>query len=143
MNGTGGKGMGEGKRILIIEDDPSVTAYLSRLLLTIGYEVETADNGAQGLERAASDDISLIISDLCMPGEPSKMDLIRKLRELRPHIPLVVISGYPTQDRLEACREIGVTEFLTKPFEISFIRTVLKRTLESSPSNHAKGGFRP
>ncbi len=133
----------EGKRILIIDDDPNVTAYLTRLLLTIGYEVETADNGGLGLERASKSQIVLIISDLCMPGEPSNMDLIYKLREVRPDIPLVVISGYPTADRLDECRKIGVTEFLTKPFEISFIRTVLKRALAPIASTPIGGNTNP
>lgn len=64
-----------------------------------------------------------------MPGEISSLELIGKLRELRRDCPIVVISGYPTADRLKTCEELGVSEFLTKPFEISFITSVLQRLL--------------
>lgn len=118
------------KRILIIDDDPSVIGYLKRLLQTLGYTVETCDNGAEGLRQASSPSFDLVISDLNMPGDPSQMDLIRQLRDVNPDRPLVVVSGYPTQDRLDECREIGVTEFLTKPFEMSFIKNVLRQLFE-------------
>ena len=121
--------MPAGKRILVIDDDPSVCTYLSRLLTTLGYEVVTTETGKEGLKHVKDPTIDLVISDLYMPGEPNKLELIRKLRESRPEIPLVVISGYPSQDRLDACQELGVTEFLTKPFEISFIRQTIQRLL--------------
>lgn len=114
-------------KILVIDDEPAICSYFSRLLTGLGYEVETADNSITGLARVMDPAISLLISDLNMPGEPSKLDLIRKLRELRPDCPVVVVSGYPTPERLQICTELGVAEFLTKPFEISFITSVLKR----------------
>ena len=114
-------------RILIIDDDPGVVAYLQRLLERLGHTVESAEDGKTGLERAEDAGIQLIVSDLYMPGEPSRLDLIRRLREVRPDCPLVVVSGYPSEDRLEECRAMGVTEFLTKPFEISFLRSVMDK----------------
>ncbi len=117
--------MSEPKRILIIEDDSRVAGYLLRLLKMLGYHADVCDNGADGLQKAQDASYELIISDLNMPGEISQMDLIRRLREVRAECPLVVISGYPSQDRLDSCRELGVTEFLTKPFEISFIKNIL------------------
>ncbi len=120
------------RRILIVDDDKSVIGYLERLLQMLGYTVDTCVNGAEGLAKAADPAFELIVSDLSMPGEPSGMDLIRALRKQRPDCPLVVISGFPSQDRLDECREIGVTEFLTKPFEISFIKNVLKNAFDNS-----------
>lgn len=119
--------MGVEKKILVIDDEPGILRYFDRLLTGLGYAVLTGDNSQAGCELAKDPCVSLIISDLNMPGEPSKMDLIRKLRELRPDCPVVVVSGYPTPERLQACEELGVAEFLTKPFEISFITSVLKR----------------
>ncbi len=113
--------------ILVIDDEPGILSYFSRLLTGLGYQVVTADNSTDGVTRAADPAVSLIISDLNMPGEPSKLDLIRGLRGARPDCPLVVISGFPTTERLKTCTELGVAEFLTKPFEISFITSVLKR----------------
>lgn len=121
-------------KILVIDDDPGVLAYLSRLLESLGHQAVTANSGAEGLAKAADPTFQLILSDLAMPGEPSKMELIKQLRQMRPDCPLVVISGYPTPERLAECSELGVTEFLTKPFEINFIKGILSRLF---PDTHA------
>lgn len=103
-----------------------------------GHECVTAEEGGKGYELAADESFELILTDLSMPGDPNEMELVRKLRERRPQVPIVVCSGYPTQDRIEECEQLGITDFLTKPFEVSFIRSVLDRLLQSSsddPSN--------
>lgn len=119
--------MTNSKRILIIDDEPSVLQYLERMLQRLGYAVEITDNGVDGLAKAANPDIALIISDLFMPGDPCELDLIRKLRECRPDCPVVVVSGKPTEDIVKACHDIGVDDFLSKPFELSFIKNVLQK----------------
>ncbi len=121
--------MTDRKRVLIIDDEPSVLDYLERLLQRLGYEVECTDNGADGLKRAANPGIDLIISDMFMPGDPCQLELIRRLRECRSDCPLVVITGHPSADIMQDCRQIGVNEFLTKPFELSFIKNVLNKLL--------------
>ncbi len=115
------------KRVLIIDDEPSVLHYLERLLRRLGYAVETTNNGAEALEKACDPDIALIISDMFMPGKISQLELIRRLRESRSDCPLVVITGHPSQDIVNECRNMGVNEFLTKPFELSFIKNVLHK----------------
>ena len=116
-------------KILVIDDEAEIREYFVRLLTGLGYEVETAGDSSTGLACAAGADVDLIVSDLIMPGKPSGLDLIKVLREKRPDCPLVVISGYPTRERLDACREMGVVDFLTKPFEMPFIVSVLSRLL--------------
>ncbi len=116
-------------RILVVDDEPCVLNYLERLLNRLGYAAECTGNGAEGLEKAADPSIELIISDMFMPGNPSQLELIQRLREIRSDCPLVVISGHPSEEIMEKCRAIGVNEFLTKPFELSFIKNVLNKLL--------------
>jgi len=70
-----------------------------------------------------------------MPGEINNIDHIRKLRDICPHTPLVVISGYPTEETVEECEQLGVQDFLTKPFELSYISSVLERLVPNSPKD--------
>lgn len=119
-------------KVLFIEDDEGVRKYISRIIEMAGHEVIIADDGGKGYEAAENPDVKLILTDLSMPGEPSEMDLVRKLRERRPECPIVVCSGYPTEDRIEECESLGITDFLTKPFEVSFIRSILDRLLGES-----------
>ena len=123
-------------KILVIDDEAEIREYFVRLLTGLGYEVETAGDSSTGLACAAGADVDLIVSDLNMPGRPNGLDLIKMLREKHPACPLVVVSGYPTGERLDACREMGVVDFLTKPFEMPFIVSILSRLL--SPESRAK-----
>jgi len=115
--------------ILIIDDELVILEYLKTILTKLGYDVRTACDGLSGCNEAKNQDVNLIISDLNMPGEMSGMNFIRKLRNLRPDCPVVVLTGYPTADRFKETSEIGVIEFLTKPFEIPFLNSILKRLL--------------
>ena len=119
-------------KILIIDDDAEVRRYLQRVIELAGHEAMMAEEGAEGLRLAADPGIQLILTDLNMPGEVSEMELIRQLKALRPECPIVVCSGYPTQERLDECETLGIRDFLTKPFEVSFARAVLDRLLTES-----------
>jgi len=115
------------KKILVIDDDEIVRRYFQCLLERLGYQVALAANGKEGLEKAAQPEIDLVISDLFMPGAPFGVDLIRQIRDQRPTCPIVVISGEGDASIIASCEALGVTEFLTKPFEMGFIRGVLDR----------------
>ncbi len=120
------------KKILVIDDDEIVRRYFVTLLARLGYEAECAVDGPSGLAAAASPEIGLIISDLLMPGAPYGIELIRRLRAARPDCPIIVISGEGDTSTIEDCSTLGVTDFLTKPFEIGFIRNVLNRLMPKS-----------
>lgn len=124
-------------KILIIEDDEGVSRYISRLLESMGHEVTAANDGGKGHDLAENKAFQIILTDLYMPGRLSEMELVRKLRERRPDCPIIVCSGYPTQERIEECEELGITDFLTKPFEMSFIKSVIERLLKQAPDAQA------
>lgn len=117
-------------KILIVDDDAGVRGYLSRLLSHLGYEVLQAEGGQPGLDLLGTTAIDAVLTDLKLPEEPSGMNLVRAIREARPMCPVVVISGYPSEDLLAECQTLGVKEFLTKPFELSFVKQVLTRILK-------------
>jgi CheY-like chemotaxis protein len=121
-------------KVLIVDDDPGVVSYLSRVLTLAGHAVVEAVDGMAGLAAAADPSINLIISDLNMPGDLKGVEFIRRLRQERPDCPVVVVSGYPSETSLAQCREMGVTEFLTKPFEMGFIRGLLGKFFPPGPA---------
>jgi|GEM_PF-1006277 len=123
--------------ILTIDDEPAILEYLATILTKLGYAVHTAADGTSGCDAAKDRDVNLIISDLNMPGEISGINLIKKLRELRPDCPIVILSGYPTANRLKEAEELNA-EFLTKPFEIPFLADLLNRLLPLEPESGSK-----
>lgn len=125
--------------ILIIDDEEVILEYLKMLLGKLGYDIITARDGAAGCNALQNHDINLIISDLIMPGEISGMNLVRKLRSMRPDCPIIVLTGYPNDENLKDTQELEV-EFLTKPFEIPFLENLLKRMLPLAPESGGKAG---
>lgn len=116
-------------KLLLIDDDGSIRDYFCALARHMGHELVTAADGCEGMSCVCDESVTLILTDLNMPGEPSGMDLVRAIRERRPDCPVVVVSGHPSEERLERCRELGIDEFLAKPFELAQIRAMLARLL--------------
>ena len=93
------------------------------------HEAVIARNGPEALAIADTVKPDLIISDLRMPGVPSGIDLLRALRMRWPRVPLLVISGYASRDLMAKWPEIGIDEFLPKPFDMDAIREIITRLL--------------
>lgn len=116
-------------KLVLIEDDPGVRDYFNTVVSRMGYELETAENGPDGLALLEKVKADIIMTDLNMPKEPNGIGLVRRIRELYPDTPLIVVSGYPTSERLEECKQLGIEDFLTKPFEMTFFSSVVSRLL--------------
>jgi DNA-binding response OmpR family regulator len=124
-------------RILVVEDDAALAAYIRRGLMSEHYEADVALDGEQGLEMASTEDYDLLILDLNLP----KLDgiaLLRQLRPDKPHLPVLVLTARPrVEDRVFAL-DSGADDCVTKPFsyvELSArVRALLRRerhTVES------------
>lgn len=106
--------------VLIVEDSQPMRALLNSLLSAFGvHRVYTANEGKQGLEMVIAKDPDLIITDWMM--EPvNGIDFTRSLRTTEgvpnPYVPVIMMTGFSSKFRVEEARDIGVTEFLVKPF---------------------------
>ncbi len=103
--------------ILVVEDEAAVRRLVVRVLMSNGYHVLTAANGAEALEtcRSHDGDVSLLITDVVMPGM-SGPELVDRLAAIRPRTRVIYMSGYAG----DAVSQLGITEarvrFLAKPF---------------------------
>ena len=98
-------------RILVVEDEPMVRRLVARALIDAGYLVEEASDGLAGWELARSiPRLDLVITDSRMP-RLSGPELVRRLRELNPALPVLYLSG--------SARRATVIPTLFKPFELS------------------------
>lgn len=114
-------------QVLIVEDDESTQKFLKVILEKDGHEIASALDGKSAVESAENNPPDIILSDLMLPNPPSDVELLQKLRRAAPEAPIVVISGYPSPERIKDCEEMGVTDFLTKPFEVPFVREIVER----------------
>lgn len=118
-------------RILVIEDEPDLREGLQHNLEHEGYQVQTAADGAEGLEIARQMQPSLILLDLMLPGLDG-LEVLRRLRQ-EGHVTPVIVLSARSQDRDKvAGLELGADDYLTKPFGLAEltarIRAVLRRS---------------
>ena len=116
-------------KILVIDDEEGVRHYFNSLLSRMGYEVETAEDGERGFELAGQGGIDLIIADYQLPGPLQRAALVKALRKECPDTPVVVISGHIDAETVTECEAMGVQDVLTKPFEIPFVSSIVKKLI--------------
>lgn len=118
-------------RILVVEDEKKVAAFIKRGLKEQSYAVDVSLDGAEGLEQALSNDYDLIILDLMLP-KMSGLDLLRKLRKERAETPVIILTAKGSvESRIEGL-DSGSDDYLVKPFAfgelLARIRVLLRRS---------------
>ncbi|AUG52032.1 hybrid sensor histidine kinase/response regulator [Thalassospira marina] len=116
--------------ILLVEDEDAVRTFGARALRGKGYDVLEASNGENALEVLEKTDktIDLVISDVVMPGMDGPT-LIRQLREERPDLKVIFISGYAEDTYRDELDEENGVHFLPKPFSLKELATKVKEVL--------------
>ncbi len=114
------------ENILVVEDHADTGLILTRILQSMGYKPSYASTAAEACELFGRIDFDLVISDLGLPDE-SGLDLMRKLKKLRPQIRGICLSGYGMEEDRQACKEVGFMEHLTKPVEITSLEMAIQK----------------
>jgi DNA-binding NtrC family response regulator len=109
--------------ILIVDDEFGVRESL-RIILESLYDIHTASDGEEALNILRERKIHLITLDLNMPKH-SGIETLREIRKIDREIPVVIITGYGTQKDEKEALLFGVRDFITKPFSISTIISVI------------------
>ena len=128
------------ERILIVEDQVEVREALRDLFTTAGYEVTVAKDGYDAIEKAVSENYHVVTMDVKMP----RMNGIRAtdlLRERRPSVPVVIISGYlgDSFEYRKSLEAMGVRYFLEKPVNMSDAIEAIKRAIEDGKGDGDSG----
>lgn len=124
-------------KILLVEDEHKVSAFIKRGLELERYIVETAFDGNTGLKMAFHPSLNLIILDLMLP-EIDGLTLLRRLREAEVHTPVLILTAKDSiEDRIQGLN-LGADDYLIKPFSIGELiaraRALLRRTGQQQSS---------
>lgn len=121
----------EGARVLIIDDEPDIRAFLADLLTVQGYQCETAESGTAGLAKLAASEPDVVLLDIMMPGM-SGFDVLKSIRARDDVDPAVVmISCLTHQNTTQRAMEEGADQFVVKPFRVAELLLTLERALGS------------
>jgi len=118
--------------ILLLDDDPDIVRSLRTFLTRSGYGVLVAHRPSEAIHLARSHPgpIHLLVTDLVMP-EMSGTEVAERIREIRPEIRVIVMSGYLEQDALESGEAVLGGGFLVKPFELEELRSRVEEQLRA------------
>ena len=119
----------ENKRVLIIDDEENIRYMLQLILEDEGYEVELANDGAEGIEKIRSNHFDFVISDIKMP-KMSGLEVLTSVIESSPNIPVIIISAFGTVDTAIEAMKQGAYDYVMKPFKQDEILLTLKKAEE-------------
>ena len=120
-----------GGRILLVEDEDMVRAVAERALARQGYEIVTAKDGDEGLERVAEGgEFDMVVSDVVMPSMDGPA-MAREIRKLQPSLPVLFMSGY-AESQLRDEIDIEAMHFIPKPFSVQQIADKVGEVLAGS-----------
>ena len=113
------------EKVLIVEDEENERSGLAELVSSWGYRVETARDGAEGLEKAGQWGPSIVVTDLKMP-RMGGLDLLGHLAEQAETIAVILVTAQGTIDSAVQAMRIGAYDYITKPIDTSRLRTILQ-----------------
>ena len=125
------------KKVLLVDDEPSIVTLLAFNLEKDGYEVTTATDGAEGYRLAISNPFGFIILDLMLPSMDG-MDICKRLRQEKFDTPIMILTA--KDDELEKIigLELGADDYMTKPFSprevLARMKAILRRTNKAVPA---------
>ncbi len=132
-------------KVLVVDDMKSMLELTGAILKTLGFkEVHTTHRSDEAYNLVCSTNPDIIVTDWLM--EPiDGLELVRKIRNSKkvpnPYVPVIMMSGFSAQARVERSRDIGVTEFLVKPFTAKDLYTRIAHVIEKPRQFVEADGF--
>ncbi len=128
--------------VLIVDDEPNIRRMVGALLSAEGYDVRDAADGVTGLALAEVTEPDIALVDLMMPGELDGLGLLEKLRERRPDVPVVMMSGRAALTDAVRATKLGAFTFLEKPLTPEGVLLALASAFELRQARRAAAALR-
>jgi len=118
-------------RILVIDDDRHMRTACMRALITAGWLAIGAETGDEGLQQLgnAGQTIDGVLLDQLMPGM-SGTDTLAQIRSLDPNLPVIIMTGFTTEESVLELKKQGAFDCLAKPFTPEQLRDAVRRAVE-------------
>ena len=121
--------MVDSARILVIDDDENIRKVLETILADEGYSVETAETAKKGIEKSEHTFFNLALIDVRLP-DMEGIELLSKLRNTKPKMRKIIVTGYPTLQNAIAAVNKGADAYVMKPFDVEKILQTIKEQLK-------------
>ena len=121
-------------KILVVDDEPEIHEFISKILSCDGFDVVTASNGLACLEMAKKEDFSVVIVDLKMPGISGE-ETLKLLKQEHKWMEVVILTGHGAVDSAVECTKSGAYSYLQKPCELNQLLEALQDAYKKKVMN--------
>ena len=128
--------MPENRKVWIVDDDKSIRWVLEKALSMDDIVVTGFSDPREVLEKIKQEKPDVIISDVRMPGLDG-ISLLEKIKQIAPSVPVIIMTAYSDLDRAVAAFREGAYEFLSKPFDVDEVVSLVTRAIHQSSSRGA------
>lgn len=135
------------RKVLVVDDDPVIAKSFDRVLSGKGYAVITARDGVEALRKLRDEKYDVVFTDIKMPGM-SGIEVAERIKATQPWLPVVIVTGYGTDDNEARAEAAGVSGFLRKPLSPEMIegsaqQAILERDAMAAPQPKAEATVTP
>ena len=120
--------MSDKRKLLVVDDEAVICQACRRVFSRQGFKVEESTNAREGLNLATASDYAAILLDIKMP-EMNGIEFLEALRQKKPDVPVMIMTGYPSIPNAAAAVRLGASEYITKPFTPEEITQAVQRML--------------
>ena len=115
--------------ILIVDDEKGILQSLSSILQDEGYDISTAENGADALKLAKEDTPLLVLLDIWLP-DIDGIEVLRRIKEQMPEIIIIMMSGHGTIETAVKATKLGAYDFIEKPLSLEKVSLIVKHAID-------------
>jgi DNA-binding NtrC family response regulator len=116
------------KPILIVDDEPIVRESIRDWLQEAGYQVATAESGEEALEMMETQDFSVLVLDVRLPGKTG-INILKEVKALKPDIKSIIITAYPSTELAVEAMKLGAVDYLINPVAPDELEKLIRDTL--------------
>lgn len=117
-------------RILVVDDEKGICDFFQKVLPQEGYEVSVASDGEKGLDVVKKENPVVVLLDIRMPGMGG-VEVLRRIKKINKNIVVIIITAYSTMRTARETMRLGAYDYITKPFNLDYIKALIKDALKT------------
>ena len=122
--------MGQGESMLVIDDIEEQRELAARMLMQLGYEVDSVSSGEEAIEYIQKKSVDLLILDMIMEPGMDGLDTYKKIIEIHPSQKAIIATGFSTSDRITQAQTLGAGACLKKPYLLKDMARLVREELD-------------
>lgn len=120
--------------VLVVDDERDICEMFIKILYEEGYLTDMANSGREAIKKVLDGRLDFVLLDIMMP-EMSGIETLRRIKAIRPELPVVMITAYATLKTAQEAMRLGAYDYITKPFNLECVKEVIKQGLEEQYTN--------